>query len=119
MGGLLEKSENRQSRNASKRLRSSSVPRGNDSNDGEPSSSAERLVAPPAGLLTSTVRRYLCLPTTHSRSSKGEKATSLAAQFYLMTVSQAQIPLLCLTLWKEAKLCDGGGFIQRAKVYRF
>ncbi|CAG9579247.1 hypothetical protein LMJF_31_0910 [Leishmania major strain Friedlin] len=119
MGGLAAKLEKCQCGDASKRLRSSSALRGNDDNGGEPSSPAERLVTPLAKLLTSAVGRHLCLSTTHCGSSKGEKATSLAAQCYIMTISHAQmLLLLCPTLCKEAKLGDGGGFIQCAKVCR-
>ncbi|CAC9518335.1 sodium_stibogluconate_resistance_protein_-_putative [Leishmania infantum] len=45
-----------------------------------------------------------------------EKVTGLAARYCIFTITHTQMLLHCLTLWKEAKLGDGGGFIDYAKV---
>ncbi|GET93940.1 sodium stibogluconate resistance protein, putative [Leishmania tarentolae] len=45
-----------------------------------------------------------------------EKVTGLAARYCVFTITHTQILLHCLKLWKEAKIDDGGGFIDYAKV---
>ncbi|CBZ40920.1 uncharacterized protein [Leishmania mexicana MHOM/GT/2001/U1103] len=45
-----------------------------------------------------------------------EKVTGLGARYCIFTITHTQMLLHCLALWKEAKLGDGGGFIDYAKV---
>ncbi|CAG9579248.1 putative sodium stibogluconate resistance protein [Leishmania major strain Friedlin] len=45
-----------------------------------------------------------------------EKVTGLAARYCIFTITHTQMLLHCLMLWKEARLGDGGGFIDYAKV---
>ncbi|KAK7201916.1 sodium stibogluconate resistance protein [Novymonas esmeraldas] len=44
-----------------------------------------------------------------------EKVMGIAARYCLFTISQTQMLLHCLTLWKEDKFGDGGGFIDYEK----